>query len=174
VTAVSKTEDVDALVEQFQKSGLRELHLRCEELEIYLSTDSTSTGIFRNASPQAAASANPASPPGTGSMQGQAEASVPPSPDESVLVPDRKWPVDAVLVRTPYLGTFYRAPKPGAPPYVEVGAEVVPETELCMVEVMKLFTALRAGIRGTVHAVLAEDGQLVQAEQPLFVLLASP
>ena len=74
-------------------------------------------------------------------------------------------------MRAPYLGTFYRAPKPVATPYVEVGSPVAPETEICMVEVMKLFTAVHASISGRVHAVLASDGQLVDAQQPLFVLV---
>ncbi len=50
-------------------------------------------------------------------------------------------PDGVIVVRAPYMGTFYRAPKPGAPVYVEVGSQVTTDTELCLVEVMKLFTA---------------------------------
>ncbi|MEO0033407.1 MAG: hypothetical protein RIS94_3165, partial [Pseudomonadota bacterium] len=81
-------------------------------------------------------------------------------------------PEGASIVGAPYLGTFYRSPKPGAPAYVEIGAEVSAETELCLVEVMKLFTAVRAGVAGTVVAILASDGELVQAGQPLFAVKA--
>ena len=76
-----------------------------------------------------------------------------------------------IIVRAPYMGTFYRAPKPGAPIFVEVGSQVTPETELCLVEVMKLFTAIRAPMVGRIHAVLAVDGQMVEADQALFELI---
>jgi acetyl-CoA carboxylase biotin carboxyl carrier protein len=73
-------------------------------------------------------------------------------------------------VLAPYLGTFYRSPKPGSPPYVELGQTVGSEDEVCLVEVMKLFTAVRAGIAGTIAQVLAKDGDIVEAGQPLFVI----
>jgi acetyl-CoA carboxylase biotin carboxyl carrier protein len=80
-------------------------------------------------------------------------------------------PEGAVVVRAPYMGTFYRAPKPGAPAYVELGSEVTADTELCLVEVMKLFTAVRSPVAGRVHAILATDGQMVEANQPIFAVL---
>ena len=58
------------------------------------------------------------------------------------------------LVRAPNLGTFYRAPKPGAAPYVAIGQKVEAETEVCLIEVMKLFTSVCAGVAGTVREVL--------------------
>lgn len=73
-------------------------------------------------------------------------------------------------MRAPYLGTFYRSAKPGSAPYVEVGATTEMDTEVCLIEVMKLFTAVRAGIAGRVHSVLVNDGQLVEANQPLLVI----
>ncbi len=75
-----------------------------------------------------------------------------------------------MVVRAPNLGTFYRAPKPGAPPYVSLGQWVEAETELCLIEVMKLFTSVQSGVRGTVKQILAEDSQLVEFGQPLFVI----
>ena len=69
------------------------------------------------------------------------------------------------------MGTFYRSPKPGAPVFVDVGSDVTPDTDLCLVEVMKLFTAVRAPVVGRIHAVLAEDGQMVEVGQPLFELV---
>ncbi|PKP99641.1 MAG: acetyl-CoA carboxylase, biotin carboxyl carrier protein, partial [Alphaproteobacteria bacterium HGW-Alphaproteobacteria-13] len=86
-------------------------------------------------------------------------------------IPAEMWPEGAQIVRAPYLGTFYRAPKPGSAPYVEVGSRVTSESELCLVEVMKLFTTVRAADDGIVHAVLADDGALVEADQALFVIV---
>ena len=75
------------------------------------------------------------------------------------------------MVCAPYLGTFYRSPKPGSPPYVEVGSTVSAESELCLVEVMKLFTAVRAGVAGMIVQIMASDGELVTADQPLFAVM---
>ena len=70
-------------------------------------------------------------------------------------------------VRAPLLGTFYRAPKPGAPPYVEIGARVDADTIIGIIEVMKLMTPLRAGVTGTVCEILARDGALVEYGETL-------
>jgi acetyl-CoA carboxylase biotin carboxyl carrier protein len=65
-------------------------------------------------------------------------------------------------VRAPLLGTFYRAPKPGAPPFVEVGAKVDADTIVGIIEVMKLMNTVRAGARGVVREICAADGVLVE------------
>lgn len=70
-------------------------------------------------------------------------------------------------VTSPLLGTFYRAPKPGAPPFVDIGATVEEDTIVAIVEVMKLMNAVRAGVRGTVTEILASDGVLVEYGEPL-------
>jgi acetyl-CoA carboxylase biotin carboxyl carrier protein len=65
------------------------------------------------------------------------------------------------------LGTFYRAPKPGEPPYVEVGSRVEPETIVGIIEVMKLMNTVRAGVRGTVAEIPGRDGILVEYGETL-------
>jgi len=65
------------------------------------------------------------------------------------------------------LGTFYRAPKPGAPAFVEVGTAVEADTVIGIVEVMKLMNTVRAGVRGTVTALVAVDGALVEYGETL-------
>ena len=70
-------------------------------------------------------------------------------------------------VPSPLLGTFYRAPKPGAAPFVEVGAAVEEDTIVGIIEVMKLMNTVRAGVRGTVTAIFPGDGTLVEYDQPL-------
>jgi biotin carboxyl carrier protein len=66
------------------------------------------------------------------------------------------------------LGTFYRAPKPGAPPFIDVGSPVEENTVVAIIEVMKLMNTVRAGVRGTVTEVLLTDGALAEFGQPLF------
>jgi acetyl-CoA carboxylase biotin carboxyl carrier protein len=70
-------------------------------------------------------------------------------------------------VPSPLLGTFYRSPKPGAPPFVEVGATVTEDTIVAIIEVMKLMNTVRAGARGTVTEILPADGSLVEYDQPI-------
>ena len=70
-------------------------------------------------------------------------------------------------ITAPLLGTFYRAPKPGAPPFVEVGSPVEEDTIVGIIEVMKLMNTVRAATRGTVVAVLAQDGALVEYGETL-------
>ena len=70
-------------------------------------------------------------------------------------------------VPSPLLGTFYRAPKPGAPPFVEVGAQVEEATVVAIIEVMKLMNTVRAGVRGTVTEILVADGALAEYGEPL-------
>jgi acetyl-CoA carboxylase biotin carboxyl carrier protein len=70
-------------------------------------------------------------------------------------------------VASPLLGTFYRAPKPGAPPFVEVGAQVEEETVVAIIEVMKLMNTVRAGVRGTVTEILVADGALAEYGETL-------
>jgi len=65
-------------------------------------------------------------------------------------------------VPSPMLGVFYRAPKPGEPPFVEVGSNVEGDTVIGIIEVMKLMNSVRAGVNGTVVEVLAENGAPVE------------
>jgi len=81
-----------------------------------------------------------------------------------------------VRVESPMVGTFYRAPQPGAPPFVEVGDVVAPGQTICLIEAMKLFNELKAEVEGVVRDVLVENGQPVEFGQALFELepLAAP
>jgi acetyl-CoA carboxylase biotin carboxyl carrier protein len=69
---------------------------------------------------------------------------------------------DALEIRSPMLGTFYRAPKPGAPPFVAAGSAVEPDTIVGIIEVMKLMNTVRAQVRGTVTDIVVADGALVE------------
>lgn len=77
---------------------------------------------------------------------------------------------DLVAVRAPVLGTFYRAPAPGAPPYVNVGDEVREGDTIGLIEVMKLFTPIAAGAAGRVVEIVAENAALVEYGQPLVLI----
>ena len=70
-------------------------------------------------------------------------------------------------VRTPLMGTFYRAPRPGAPPFVQVGDRVGPDTVIGIVETMKLMNSVPAGIAGTVQEICVPDAGFVQRDAVL-------
>lgn len=67
-------------------------------------------------------------------------------------------------IRPPLVGTFYRAPKPGAPPFVEVGSQVEEDTTICIIETMKLMNTVRAGVKGEVIEIRAENGTFVESD----------
>ena len=75
-----------------------------------------------------------------------------------------------VAIKAPMLGTFYLTPKPGAPPFVEVGAKVDKDDPVCIIEVMKLFNTVKAGVQGRIAQICAEQGQLVEYQQVLFLV----
>jgi acetyl-CoA carboxylase biotin carboxyl carrier protein len=80
------------------------------------------------------------------------------------------YPPGAVLIKSPMVGTFYRAPEPGARPFVEVGQAVEAGTTVCIIEVMKLMNSIPAERKGTVTHILVEDGDPVEYGQVLMVL----
>ena len=71
-------------------------------------------------------------------------------------------------IPAPMLGTFYRAPAPGATPFVDVGTRVEEETVVCLIEVMKMMNAVPAGVTGTIVEVCAENAAVVEYGAPLF------
>ncbi|WP_313804660.1 biotin/lipoyl-containing protein [Sphingobium sp.] len=143
---------LQSLMEEFSRSGVRELHLRSGDFEIYLSNDPAARG------------------PAVSRLAPVARPLAPTAAAPSVSAP-AALPEDAIIIRAPNLGTFYRAPKPGADNYVELGSTISVGDEVCLIEVMKLFTAVRVEEAGTVHAILAPDGAMVEAGQPLFALV---
>jgi acetyl-CoA carboxylase biotin carboxyl carrier protein len=98
------------------------------------------------------------------------QAPAPPAQPAQPASPDLEPPGEAAPpddgtaqdVTAPLLGTFYRAPKPGAQPFIEVGSSVEEDTIIGIIEVMKLMNTVRAGTRGRVVEILARDGALVE------------
>ncbi len=140
--------EVEALIRLFERSDWHELRLETDGLKLVLSKDADAAALGAEAEAAAAsAEKNPADP----------HADTP--------------PVDGLVpITAPNLGTFYRAPKPGVAPYVEVGQRISETTEVCLIEVMKLFTPVRAGISGRIARACVEDGEMVEFGAPLFLV----
>jgi acetyl-CoA carboxylase biotin carboxyl carrier protein len=109
----------------------------------------------------------PARPP-VASAGAEARPSVLPPP--AVERTDPKLGQDEIAIRAPMLGTFYRAPTPGAPPFVEPGQRVKADDVIGLIEVMKLFNSIKAGVDGVVTRILAENGGLVEFDQALIAV----
>lgn len=153
--------DVEALIELFDSSDWKELDLRTEGFELFLSKDPASRRVQRNESPSAFSSARGIAPE-------RSMASGAGSPTS--VIAQAPVPSSWVAVRAPNLGTFYRSPKPGAPPYVEIGQHVSADAEVCLIEVMKLFTSVRAGVNGVVRKLVVQDAEMVEHDQVLLYI----
>jgi acetyl-CoA carboxylase biotin carboxyl carrier protein len=92
-------------------------------------------------------------------------SSAEPALEESLTVGEKQF-----LVTSPIVGTFYRAPSPESPPYMEVGSPVSKGTVLCIVEAMKIMNEIECEVSGKVSAILAENAQPVEYGQPLFII----
>jgi acetyl-CoA carboxylase biotin carboxyl carrier protein len=73
-------------------------------------------------------------------------------------------------VKSPMVGTFYRSPSPSSPTFVEVGKQVKATDIICIIEAMKMMNQIEAGRAGVIEAILVEDGQPVEYDQPLFII----
>ena len=85
-----------------------------------------------------------------------------------VTIPDL--PPGTHVIKSPMVGTFYRASGPGEKPFVEPGAKVQPDTIVCIIEVMKLMNSVEAGVKGTVTHVFVENAAMVEFGQPLVAI----
>ena len=85
----------------------------------------------------------------------------------SAATPPSNGPVEAEI-KSPMIGTFYRAPSPEAGSYVEVGTEVNPDTVVCIIEAMKVMNEIKAEARGVITQVVVENAKPVEFGQPLF------
>jgi len=143
VTLTAK--DVAEIMRLLEESSFESLSLEMGGVKLNLQRGSAAP--VRPAS--AAASAAAAAP----------QAAAPPPPSRKAPPPSEAGLSD---VASPLLGIFYRAPKPGEPPFVEVGSKVEEDTVIGIIEVMKLMNSVRAGVKGTVAEILAENAALVE------------
>lgn len=157
-----KPQDIESLISQFQASSWNEMRLTSGDTELLLS---------KNAEVDFGPAAQPAAPAAAPAWAAAAPAATAtPSAAPKVAAGDGSVPEGWTIIRAPSLGTFYRSPKPGAAAFCEVGQTVDEDSELCLIEVMKLFTTVRAKVKGIVREVRVKDGEMVEFDQPLFLV----
>jgi len=145
--------DIKAIIDLMKKNSVTEFELEKQDFKIRLKRGANGSGTVPayDDPPAVAVAPAPAALPAT-------------SP-----APQAPLPVSNELeVKSPMIGTFYRAPSPESAPYVEVGSEVNPETVVCIIEAMKVMNEIKAEVKGVITQVMVENAKPVEFGQPLF------
>ena len=139
--------------------------------EVVIETGDVKLVVRRNGA--AAAAPAPTAPDNPPALSPLGAGTAPPAPKPATTAGARATAANQFEVTAPMLGTFYRAPSPEAPPFVEIGSTVRKGQALCLIEVMKLFTTIHAERDGRVVEIGAKNGELVEYGRALFVLEAT-
>jgi acetyl-CoA carboxylase biotin carboxyl carrier protein len=153
--------DIQAIVRLIDDSPYDELRLTNDDFSLYLKR--TAEGWVQQ---QQTLKAAPSPAVGTAASAAQVL-----KPQASEPLPTEAGLVD---IRAPMIGTFYRAPQPGAAPFVEIGSTVEPNTLIAIIEVMKLMSSIPALCHGSVREILVKDAQLVAKGQLLMRVKPNP
>jgi len=145
---------VKKLIELLEESGIAEIeiHEGEESVRISRNTAAAAAPVAISTTPPAPVAAAPAIAP----------AAATPAPTEESI--------EGHILNSPMVGSFYRAPSPGAASFVDVGSKVSVGDTLCIIEAMKLLNPIEADKAGTIKAILVENGQPVEYNQPLFII----
>ena len=146
---------IKKLIDLLEESNLAELEIKEGEEVVRLSR------VPKNAAPVAAAPAAPIA---------VAAAPVAAAPAVAVEAPVANALPAGHVVKAPMVGTFYASATPGAAAFVKVGQQVKAGETLGIIEAMKMFNQIEADVAGTVQAILLENGQPVEFDQPMFVI----
>lgn len=148
---------VKKLIELLEESGIGEIEIKEGE---------ESVRISRGVSGAAAPAPSPAvAPPPAPTLVAPAASAAPAEPES------KSAQAEGHVVKSPMVGTFYRSPSPSSPAFVEVGKTVKAGDILCIVEAMKMMNQIEADAPGTIAAVLVENGEPVEFDQPLFSIV---
>jgi acetyl-CoA carboxylase biotin carboxyl carrier protein len=151
---------IKKLIELLEESSLTEMEIVEGEESVRLSRGgSTNPGVAHHFMPAPFHAPAP-SPAASAPAPAVAQEGAGEEPD----IPDGN------VVRSPMVGTFFSAPSPDASPFVSMGKQVTEGETLCIIEAMKMFNQIEAEVSGTIVAILVENGQPVEFDQPLFVI----
>lgn len=152
---------IQELIKAVNKSELSELSIKDGEFEITIKQNPLNGGqLVTYQQPQQAAPQVMMSAP-QHSAAPAAEATTPAAAPASDKL---------VTIKSPMIGTFYRSPKPGEPPFINVGDTVSVGQHICIIEAMKLFNEIESEVSGKVVKILADEASPVEYDQPLFLV----
>ena len=146
--------DIKAIIDLMKKNSITEFELERQDSKIRLKRGSNGGAPVVQYDELANAGSVPVLPP----------VAVAPAPVGTPSVPT----TNEIEVKSPMIGTFYRAPSPEAASYVEIGAEINPDSVVCIIEAMKVMNEIKAEVKGVITQVLVENAKPVEFGQPLF------
>lgn len=154
--------EIEELIKFVSKAGVSEVHLELKDFKITIKNEIKREQVMVNAAP-APAHVIHAAP---------ATASAPAAPAPKPAAPEAPASGDSkfITIHSPMIGTFYRAPSPDKPNFVNVGDEIQQGKVICVIEAMKLFNEIECEYTGKIVKVLVENATPVEYDQPLFII----
>ncbi len=149
--------EIKNMIDFIAKSGLAEVNIETEEFKIEVRRDAEATVVAAAPSVPAPVAAAPA----PAAPVAEVPAAKPAAAEDTSKY---------VEVKSPMIGTFYRAPKPEDPSFVNVGDKISAGDKVCIIEAMKLFNEIESEVSGTIVKVLVENASPVEYDQPLFLV----
>jgi len=149
---------IKKLIELLEESNIGELEIKEGEESVRIARNSGTTQYF-SAPPQGYPAAPPAYAPAPAAAAAPAAAPAAAAPV-----------ITGHIVKSPMVGTFYRSPSPGSPMFIEVGKHVKAGDVICIIEAMKMMNQIEADKTGIIEAILVEDGNPVEFDQPLVTI----
>jgi acetyl-CoA carboxylase biotin carboxyl carrier protein len=145
--------DIKAIIDLMKKNSISEFELERQDFKIKLKRGANGAGpAIQYEDPQIIAYAPPQNAMGQGGAPALQAAAA----------------STEMEIKSPMIGTFYRAPSPEAANYVEVGTEVNPDTVVCIIEAMKVMNEIKAEVRGVITQTIVENAKPVEFGQPMF------
>ena len=148
--------DIKAIIELMRKNSVSEFELEKQDFKLRLKRGNNGSGAYDEAPVLTYVQPSVAVAPGLPAAVAPNQIAAPVS--------------NELEIKSPMIGTFYRAPSPEAASYIEVGAEVNPDTVVCIIEAMKVMNEIKAEAKGVITQVLVENAKPVEFGQPLFKL----
>ena len=150
-----KAKEIKELIDFISESGLEEVNIETSEVKLKVKRSQNVISAGSVAVPQAAAAPAPALP-------SPAEA----TPKKAAESGDS----NAIAIKSPMIGTFYKSPNPETAPFVKVGDVVKAGDTVCIIEAMKLFNEVESEVSGKIIKILVDDAEPVEFDQPLFLV----
>jgi acetyl-CoA carboxylase biotin carboxyl carrier protein len=147
--------DIKAIIDLMKKNSITEFELERQDSKIRLKRGSNSGAPVIQYDEAGGGGLNPALMPLA-------------APPPAAAAPQIPVATGEVEIKSPMIGTFYRAPSPEAASYVEIGTEIGPESVVCIIEAMKVMNEIKAEVKGVITQVLVENAKPVEFGQPLF------
>ncbi len=160
-------QQLKALITVLAEGGVNEFEFEDEQVRLRIGRGATHTTSVVHAGAPAPYLASLVPSHDSGPASGRPPATI--APEAAIVEDDSK----TVYVTSPFVGTFYRAASPDAPPFVDVGSKVREGQGLCIVEAMKLMNEIEADATGTIVEILCENGKPVEFGQRLFKIRTS-